>query len=168
MKHTKYILLSISCLIMLTSCWGDKTDSQQEIIPESIETNVEIVENEANIEFENTEATEVDQSGLENIEETVSYNLYEWDLSYGTDEKILFFYSADDSESVQIDENLSTETALVTFSDIFRVDMKWNAALAEQYEITEPNTFILIDEDGNMIIKTNGASSSRDLLKLYD
>jgi hypothetical protein len=76
-------------------------------------------------------------------------------MSIGTDEKILFFYSADDTESIQIDENFSAETELATFSDIFKIDMESNIALTQQYNITEANTFILIDEDGNMITRTN-------------
>ena len=177
MKHTKYILASFICLTILASCCADEA-SQTQVDTKPTSTDIEVtenlesnqIENLENTQIEDTKVVEVDQNWTVSILEnpSVSYSTYEWDLSVGTDEKILFFYSAESGESVEIDGNLLAETNLAIFSDILKVDMETHRDFVEKYDITEANTFILIDEDGNLITQMNGATSSVDLLKLYD
>jgi hypothetical protein len=115
-------------------------------------------------------------SSAEQIQETViaeedkvsQYRRYEGDLSEGTDEKILFFSSQNCNECLEAEKKFSQLKPGTSISDIIRVDIDNDPDMVERYAITEANSYVLIDEYGNIISSITGASSVEDLSQLYE
>jgi hypothetical protein len=77
MKHSKHLLLSIFCLTVLASCANNKPIKQPEIVPEPITTNVEVIENDAEVQMiEEIAVDQLQETSLEEIP-SIKYSTYE-------------------------------------------------------------------------------------------
>ncbi len=89
--------------------------------------------------------------------------------SYGnTDEKILFFYSENSEKSKEFDALLKSGTGAEIFSDVIKIDFDDESEAKEVLEIASPNSFALIDQEGNLIKKIENIETIKDIIQLYE
>lgn len=161
MHISKCIMLVCLSILFFSSC------GKEEIVTQAPSAEI-VPEQEATDDTTGTESSEALEEELPYAEQAAQYSVYTGDLSFGTDEKILFFTSEDCGDCQIAKQNLSSEEELAVFSDVIEVDLSINTALAEEYEVESAHTFVLIDENGNLIKKISGWISSESLLVLYE
>lgn len=153
---TIYIFTSIFALMVLSSCWKEDTPIEFSQAPKIEETNIETTP----------------QAGVSEwiAEEDIVpiYSKFEDIWEGGTDEKILFFSSESCDSCKEADKNLQSEDSFEIFSDIIKIDFDAESSFKERFGVTQAHTFVLIDENENLIKKIEWAMNSKELTKLYE
>lgn len=160
MKYT-FFLVSVLILATLSSC-GKKDETYTQVPSDTELTQEETLEEQVdalpNDTLESTGAELIVPQYVDNIET----------LNEGTDEKILFFYSESSEASKTYDNLLRSEDKPEFYSDIIKIDFDSESEAKERYEVDKPNTFILIDEEWNLVTRADDIKDISEILSLYE
>lgn len=70
----------------------------------------------------------------------------------GSKRRVLYFYSKNCTDCLLRDEELNQNLAALPYGTVlFKVDFDTAAALLERYQVSEVNTFVYLDGEGNEI-----------------
>lgn len=76
--------------------------------------------------------------------------------------QVYFFSQADCADCATTDANL-TATGVPDGFTVFKVDLPSMPALAEQYGVTEPHTFVQIDDNATLVRSWTGSLDGADI-----
>ena len=82
---------------------------------------------------------------------------------------VIFFNSSDSIESKNIDDNLlAFKNKIPLTMHILNASYENSVDLKTKYEITVPNTFVKVDQDGKLLKKTTGLKNLEDIIAFVE
>lgn len=103
---------------------------------------------------------------LENIDMSdISYDIYWADKLSSDKTNVLFFHATWCGACKKADKNLKKEmSSFPTDLQVLKVDYDSNKDLRTKYGVTSQHTFVVVDENGEMLSKFSGAKDLEDIL----
>lgn len=104
---------------------------------------------------------------LENIDTSdISYDMYSQDKLSSDKTNVLFFHATWCGKCKKADKNLKKEMASFPADlQVLKVDYDSNQDLRTKYGVTSQHTFVVVDENGEMLSKFSWASDLKDILE---